>query len=236
MPTWVMNEMTVAGPRGPVEAVDEEVWSAEKATSDDGSGFQFHVAVPAVPAGSGFSEAYPSGDLGGRAWGCRAVGAGLHGAGRRHERTVISSVDEWVNAHRYHFYLQALEDVAYSRLETAGKKAPPRTEDAIRETMTAKDAPHLIRYRFDTAYAAPERFVQQLAGRYPQLYFRLTWEGECSEVHGMAVHAPIKHEWRGESMSIATENCTLAATENCTLHGRTSRAGPYVLLSSDTQN
>ena len=33
-------------------------------------------------------------------------------------------------------------------------------------------------------------------------------------------------------LSMATENCTLLATENCTLQGRTSRADPYMLLSS----
>lgn len=202
MPNWVTNELSVAGPKGAVEVLDRELWSPEEAAGEHGAGFRFHVAVPAVPAGSNLCPSYPEGDHGTNAWGCRAVGAAMP-----HERCVVTSIKEWVDAHRSGFYLRALDDVAYGRLRREEWETP--IEEAISRTMTENEKPMLIRYRFDTAYGAPLRFAAQLAQRYPHLYIRVLWEGECAHVHGMVVHAPTKYEWRADARAVMSPEALL---------------------------
>ena len=111
MPHWVTNELTIAGPRKPVETLDAELWNREQAAKD-GNGLRFDVAVPAVPADTEWIPGYPGGDFGDETWGCRAVGH----AGR-HERIVTDSTKAWVESHPYLFYF-GLEDFVYHR---AGK-------------------------------------------------------------------------------------------------------------------
>ena len=72
MPNWITNELTIAGPKGPIDALDAELWDRERAAKD-GNGLVFHVAVPAVPTGTEWNPGYPGGKFGEEAWGCRAV-------------------------------------------------------------------------------------------------------------------------------------------------------------------
>ena len=204
MPNWVTNELSVAGPRGAVEVLDNEVWSPEDAAGEYGAGFRFHIAVPAVPPGSKLCPSYPAGNAGTNAWGCRAVGAA-----RPHRRDVVTSIEEWDKAHGAGFYLHALEDTAYERL--ANSEAGTPFTETIRHTMKGDEAPLLIRYGFETAYSPPERFASELARRYPHLYIRLLWEGDCASVHGITVHAPTKIEWRGDAQPVMPPTALLEA-------------------------
>ena len=190
MPNWITNELKIAGPKGPVETLDAELWDREQAAKD-GNGLRFDVAVPAVPADTEWIPGYPGGDFGEKAWGCRAVSH----AGR-HERIVTESTQAWLDAHPYLFYF-GLEDFAYNLtgdteawLGSADQRAA-----VIDEAAPGRAAPTAIIYRFDTAYNPPEPFVEKLARRYPHLYLGLTWQGEVPDMHGMSVHAPRRQDW-----------------------------------------
>ena len=177
MPNWVRNELIVAGPEKPVDAVDAEVWDKKLAARPRRDGFRFHHAVPAVAPGTDPFPAYPGGNRGEKAWGCRAVGSAAP-----HERTVKRGAWCTQNDHPHAFYFN-LEDTADEELVGAGE-------------------PTTIRYRFDTAYTPCRTFVDRIAERYPHLYFSLVWYGEEPSAHGLQVNAPIDGRWRPDRASM----------------------------------
>ena len=191
MPKWITNELTIAGPRGPiVDALDAELWDQERAARD-GNGLVLHIAVPAVPSDTESDPSYPGGKFGEEAWGCRAVSRS-----GPHERNPTRSTWGWLEAHPYLFYF-GLEDFVYRQLgglkACVGSLAERR--DMIDEAATGRAAPAAIEYRFDTAYRPPKGFLQKLRRRYPHLYLRLMWQGEEPKQHGMVVHAPQPPGW-----------------------------------------
>ena len=190
MPNWIANELTIAGPKGPVEALDAELWDRERAARD-GNGFRLYVAVPAVPADTEWNSGYPGGNFGKEAWGCRAVSGT-----RRHERIVTTSTTSWLEAHPYLFYF-GIADFVYHRTGNvdAWQGTPEQTARIVDEAAPGRAAPTAITYRFDTAYRPPDRFLDKLARRYPHLYLGLAWQGEESSMHGMSVNAPHPQGW-----------------------------------------
>ena len=187
MPNWITNELTIAGPKGPTKTLDAELWDREQA-SKDGNGMRFDIAVP---ADSEWIPGYPGGEFGEEAWGCRAVSHA-----DRHQRTVTKSTKAWLETHPYLFYF-GLEDFVYDRTGNveAWLGTPDQRAGIIDEAARGRAAPTAIRYRFDTAYRPPERFLEKLALRYPHLYLGLTSQGEVPNIHGMSVHAPRSQDW-----------------------------------------
>ena len=187
MPNWVSNELTIAGPKRPIQKLDTELWDRDRAEKR-GDCLRFHVAVPAVPADSDLTPGYPGDGIGENAWGCRAVSSAAP-----HKRTIIGSTQEWLDSHPFEFYF-ALEDFLYERTSEPVAFSEPLAP-IIDRTVSPWEAPVAIRYRFDTAYGAADRFVEKLARRYPHLYLSLMWQGEEPSVHGIAVHAPQTNAW-----------------------------------------
>ena len=192
MPNWVSNELTIAGPKGPIQQLDTELWDSKR-TEKRGDCLRFHVAVPAVPANSDLTPGYPGHGIGENAWGCRAVSSAAP-----HKRTIIGSTWEWLESHPFEFYF-ALEDFLYERTNEpiqCSEPLAPLIDRLLRDRMVKQfEAPAAIRYRFDTAYGAADRFVEKLARRYPHLYLSLMWQGEEAAMHGIAVYAPQTNEW-----------------------------------------
>ena len=190
MPNWITNELTIAGPKGPIDALDAELWDRERAAKD-GNGLVFHVAVPAVPTGTEWNPGYPGGKFGEEAWGCRAVSRA-----EPHERIPTRSTRAWLEAHPYLFYF-GIEHFVYQQLGSLKACVGTLYERGrmIDEAATGRAAPTAIEYRFDTAHRPPTRFLKKLARRYPHLYLRLMWQGEEPKMHGMSVYAPQPQGW-----------------------------------------
>ena len=205
MPNWIANELTVAGPRGPVETLDAELWEADRAAKD-GNGMRLDVAVPAVPADTKWNPGYPGGDFGEHAWGCRAVSHA-----RRHRRTVTESTTAWLAAHPNRFYF-GIDDFAFERTGDPGPMHATAAETAryIDEAARGPEAPAAISYGFDTAWRPPAIFVEKLAQRYPHLYLRLMWQGEEAHVHGLVVHGP-EQNWPVDAEAVLPPEAVLDA-------------------------
>ena len=203
MPDWVANELTIAGPKGAVEVLDQEVWSPEAEQGYDAPGVRFHRAVPAVKADAGRWPDYPGDGLGEKAWGCRAVGTATE-----HSRTVVDTAQGWLDAHPWWFHFDRLEEVLYDRLGP-----DPDAEgwaSALARALPGDERPTAITYRFQTAWGAPERFCRQLGHRYPHLYIRLRWEGENAHVHGTLVIRATKKQWVGTERAAVPPHALLS--------------------------